>query len=514
MKTKLFLLGLVATLSLSGMAQEKVYVKDAVKTTNRVAVQKQALKGNLPLAPQFRSSLRADIPEGMALITLTAGNVWDDGTGYQMLLDADATAYGTIIPETGGLTTGGDIPASTYAEFEYKIPENADGALTTQNIVIENSISILIPAGTYDWCITNPTPGDRMWIASSNGNVPGRYDDFVFQAGVNYVFSVALNGQNDAVTLTIPVEGQALTTPENLTVEPAATSAALLWEDNDDMGWALRYRPYVDPATVSQLWDFPYPGYEAQIADFMVYDVDGDGFNWNLAYSDDSQTDVCLYSESYSSTYWESLDPDNWLITPAVGLGGTLKFKTWNYSSSYVDRIAVYVCPNAEWETTDDFILLQDNIMPGLDPEEIEIDLSAYEGLGYIAFRHYNSYDMFRIYLDDIEVTVPGAQPVPEWTYVYDLTDTNYLIEGLTPETEYEVQVQAVGLAGTSDWTEALNFITLKGGSAVDEVVTGKTVAGVRYFNVAGQEVAQPNGLTIQVTTYTDGSTTAVKVVK
>ena len=50
--------------------------------------------------------------------------------------------------------------------------------------------------------------------------------------------------------------------------------------------------------------------------------------------------------------------------------------------------------------------------------------------------------------------------------------------------------------------------------TAVDEVSTGKTVAGVRYFNMAGQEMAQPDGLTIQVTTYSDGTTSAVKVVK
>lgn len=48
----------------------------------------------------------------------------------------------------------------------------------------------------------------------------------------------------------------------------------------------------------------------------------------------------------------------------------------------------------------------------------------------------------------------------------------------------------------------------------VDELNAGKTVANVRYFNVAGQEMAQPAGLTIKVTTYTDGSTSAVKVVK
>ena len=50
--------------------------------------------------------------------------------------------------------------------------------------------------------------------------------------------------------------------------------------------------------------------------------------------------------------------------------------------------------------------------------------------------------------------------------------------------------------------------------SSVNEMNAGKTVANVRYFNVAGQEMAQPNGMTIKVTTYTDGTTSAVKVVK
>jgi hypothetical protein len=49
--------------------------------------------------------------------------------------------------------------------------------------------------------------------------------------------------------------------------------------------------------------------------------------------------------------------------------------------------------------------------------------------------------------------------------------------------------------------------------TAVDEL-TAKTVAGVRYYNVMGQEMAQPEGMTIQVTTYTDGTTSTVKVMK
>ncbi len=129
---------------------------------------------------------------------------WGDGSGYQMLLDADATAYGTIIPAEGGLTTDGDASAETYNAFEYKIPGAADGSLSTENIVTAGkSVNIEIPAGTYDWCITNPTPGDRMWIAASNGNVGGRYDDFVFEPGLTYRFTVKKFDNYDGVDVSI-----------------------------------------------------------------------------------------------------------------------------------------------------------------------------------------------------------------------------------------------------------------------------------------------------------------------
>ena len=440
-------------------AQEKVYVSDAYKTMKSVSVKKQPLKASLTKSMRLKAVLRADVPDGMAQVTLTAGDLWEDGSGYQMLLDADATAYGSIIPTTGGLTSGGSADASVYDEFEYKIPENADGDLSTTNVVNNNSITITIPAGTYDYCIPNPTSGDRVWIASDEGPALGRADDFVFEAGYNYVFTISLFGDYDGVTMTIPVEGQALTTPEALNAFPAATSAGIAWTDNDDMGWNLRYRPYVDPAFTSKLWDLPVDQYQSQIQDFVVYDADGDGNNWGVSYSDDTQMDACFFSASYYN--YQALTPDNWLITPAVMLGGTLKFKTWNRSESYPDKIAVYVCPNAEWTSVDEFIMLQDNIVPGEGHQEIVIDLSAYEGMGKIAFRHYDCHDQFSIYVDDIEVIVPDAQEVKDWIVVEGLEATYYTIDGLTPETEYEVQVQAVGHFGTSDWTESTLFTTL-----------------------------------------------------
>ena len=147
-------------------------------------------------------------PTGDVTVILTAGDNWGDGSGYQMLLDADANAYGSTIPETGPLSSFCSGNEAIYAEFEYKIPVNADGNCSTQNIVFNNSISITIPAGTYDWCITNPTPGDRIWIAAANGNVGGRQNDYVFEAGKTYEFTVTRYGSNDGVDVVITDNGK------------------------------------------------------------------------------------------------------------------------------------------------------------------------------------------------------------------------------------------------------------------------------------------------------------------
>ena len=50
--------------------------------------------------------------------------------------------------------------------------------------------------------------------------------------------------------------------------------------------------------------------------------------------------------------------------------------------------------------------------------------------------------------------------------------------------------------------------------SGINELANGKAVTAVRYFNLAGQEIQQPAGITIKVITYTDGTTSAAKIVK
>ena len=176
---------------------------------------------------RYRSSAAA--PTAPATIILEANDVWEDGSGYQLLLDADANTYGTlwnanhIIYVDGEQYSGGDLPTEYYDEFEYKIPSEADGSLSTENIVATGTVTITIPAGTYDYVILNPTPGERFYIAGDNGEVGGAEDDFVFESGVTYHFTMQRFGSGDGAAFEVirPMgdwtEVENVTTPYEIT---------------------------------------------------------------------------------------------------------------------------------------------------------------------------------------------------------------------------------------------------------------------------------------------------------
>ena len=50
--------------------------------------------------------------------------------------------------------------------------------------------------------------------------------------------------------------------------------------------------------------------------------------------------------------------------------------------------------------------------------------------------------------------------------------------------------------------------------TSISEMMSGKAVASIRYYNMAGQEMQSVNGMTIVVITYADGTTSTAKVVK
>ncbi len=140
------------------------------------------------------------IANAQATLILEAHNVWNDGTGYVMLLDADHNLNCNTIAGTGSVSGYGNVPASVFANFEYTIPTNAEGNLSSSHIVLDGSESITIPAGTYDFCICNPIPGDAMWIIGGDWGVK---NDYLFEDGKTYHFLITHDATQDYAIVTI-----------------------------------------------------------------------------------------------------------------------------------------------------------------------------------------------------------------------------------------------------------------------------------------------------------------------
>ena len=171
-------------------------------------------------------------PKGMVNVTLTNPyDVWGYGEGYQLLLDETATQYGLAIPVEGRFCYCYEITPNMYDVFSHTIPAGAYPACATAasqpgNWVFCNSVTIQIPAGTYDWCVVNPEVGNALWIVGVNG----RYDNYVFQDGKKYTFTITGDGMNEDInTITIEDDGEMCDPITNLAATIQGTDVKLTW---------------------------------------------------------------------------------------------------------------------------------------------------------------------------------------------------------------------------------------------------------------------------------------------
>ena len=93
-----------------------------------------------------------------------------------------------------------------------------------------------------------------------------------------------------------------------------------------------------------------------------------------------------------------------------------------------------------------------------------------------------------------------------EWAVYEDILS-------FTEDGRYRVEAYAIADGKLESDPIAYEFV-VSPVTGLSELMNGKTVANVRYFNMAGQEMQEANGMTIVVTTYTDGTTNSVKVMK
>lgn len=280
---------------------------------------------------------------------------------------------------------------------------------------------------------------DNTYLCSDEGWV---YDVFT---GNKVIIGAALNELDSELTV-----------PECLQVLPGSTEAYVFWMDNVNTAWKLRYRRSDYAPHGSLLYDMNGDHKDA-FDDWLVQDMDQDGDCWRIGTGVGSEGDYCFQSDSYHCGV--TFEPDNWLISPEVELRGVLRFSAWG-DSEHPENFRVYV---QTMDNPEPQPLTGDLTTTGTKTV-YEYDLSGYSGeLGQIAFRHYNSSGNFYLKIDDIFIGDPNDEAIEHevWNNVGCLDSEDYTIQGLTPSTEYVVQVKAIDDNGKdSDWTDLVSFTT------------------------------------------------------
>ena len=157
---------------------------------------------------------------------------------------------------------------------------------------------------------------------------------------------------------------------------------------------------------------------------WTLIDNDGDGQNWYVLNNSQSSSGGFVVhsgqghitSASYNGG---ALTPDNWLITPAVTLNSASVLSFWVAGQDQAwaaEHFSVYLSTTGT--TVSDFTttLLYDQVATGT-MTQYTCYLTQYTGeTVYIAFRHHNISDMFRLNLDDVEITAAPTSATIEVT--------------------------------------------------------------------------------------------------
>ena len=215
-------------------------------------------------------------------------------------------------------------------------------------------------------------------------------------------------------------------------------------------------------------------------------------------------------------------------------------YNTIGMAASYDDDVFLLACETvlSEGQPIGIGIGIFEPAVPANPTADNWYDCGDESGQSYFAFTlpstdvDGNPLDMhkvsYRIYTDDDQLFTFDAETyyfdisedlteVPYWLWSngYDFWDGKVYFYrtnmGDNPLFTWRIGIQVIytisGVINVSD-------IVYLDPDAVNETFSNKTIANVRYYSVTGQEMQHPHGLTIEVTTYTDGTRKAVKVWK
>jgi hypothetical protein len=235
---------------------------------------------------------------------------------------------------------------------------------------------------------------------------------------------------------------------------------------------------------------------------WMILDEDGDGYSWETSDAPESyfSSSVDLsgsgHNESYgyimSGSYSNVngvLNPDNWLITPALSIpseGATLSFYVAAQDANYAaEHYGVYVSTSGT-APANFTLLYEEDLDADGGPraqgtwKQKTVNLANYAGQTiHIAVRHFNCTDMFLLNLDDFTVTAGvGVEnfDIDNTVSVYPNPATNVLNinanSNINRVEVYNMMGQMVGMYEANDVNTQINTTAFANGVYTVKIAT------------------------------------------
>ncbi|MBQ3709344.1 MAG: choice-of-anchor J domain-containing protein [Bacteroidales bacterium] len=225
--------------------------------------------------------------------------------------------------------------------------------------------------------------------------------------------------------------------------------------------------------------DLSYDFEDGTLQGWFNIDADGDGHGWTLVSGSGHNSSGFVASESYDENTSMALDPDNYLILSDVKLGGSIKF--WACAENqYYPEEHFGVAVSTTGTDPECFSNIQDWTLTAKQGSwhEYTADLGAFEGqTGYVAIRHYNSADNYRLNIDDIEFVEGGVTPQPTAITEIRLNGFTAPVWGAHPDVELTVPSDAHYTISEVTWFNNDGSITVTPETVYDQ-------EGVYYMKV------------------------------
>ncbi len=228
--------------------------------------------------------------------------------------------------------------------------------------------------------------------------------------------------------------------------------------------------------------------FDADINNWTLVDDDGDGNDWYWFNAGAPQGGVAT-SASWASN---ALNPDNWMVSPAIDLSGAsgsllLTWQAYAQDQSWpAENYTVYVgtdssisnLVNSPVNFTE--VLTTSN---GYMNRALDVSSLAGNSTVYVAFRHHNVSDQFRMNIDNVQVMAPLDN------------DVEVVVAGMAPNVSIQdapFDIQAIVRSnGINTLTGYDLSYTINGGSA-----TTSAISGVSLDIFESEVVTHPNAWT------------------